>query len=118
MVDEKSETPFDSIVIAAKDADTGVPDGEPPDIEIPGHEPPEKELPPRVRSEKKLGSWTRWSLIVIVLLCLTYILAGYALVPYLFTSLLPHRLAVSTERPVTVGPGSSGPLPESSSSVM
>jgi len=110
MVDEKSETPFDSIVIAAKDADTGVPDGEPPDIEIPGHEPPEKELPPRVRSEKKLGSWARWSLIVIVLLCLTYILAGYALVPYLFTSLLPHRLAVSTERPVTVGSAEFSPF--------
>ena len=110
MVEEKPETPFDSIAIASEDADKDALETELPEIEVAEQEPVEEDSSPPQRREKRLLPWAGWLVLAIVLLCLSYILAGYALVPYLFTSLLPHKLAVSTERPVTVGSAEFSPF--------
>ena len=51
MVEEKPETPFDSIVIASEDADRDAQETELPEIAMAEHEPPEEDSPPRQRRD-------------------------------------------------------------------
>jgi hypothetical protein len=113
MVDEKPESPFDSIAISPAE-----PEKKAPVEERPGREPHTPEPggagqpppPPRRQGVKRFVSWARWPFLSLILLYLGYILAGYTLVPYLFASFLPHRLSVSIERPVTVGSAGFNPF--------
>jgi hypothetical protein len=112
MVDEKPESPFDSIAISS--AEPGKEVSEEPRASEPVEQEPAgpEEAPPSRRQQgaKRFVSWAKWPFISGILLFLVYILAGYALVPYLFASFLPHRLSVSTERPVTVGSAEFNPF--------
>ena len=118
MVDEKSESPFDSIAISSAEPEKGAPEEEQPAHEPRAEEPAElesagpEEVLPSLRQPrgKWSASWVKWPLISGILLYFIYILAGYLLVPYLFKSFLPHRLSVSTERPVTVGSAEFNPF--------
>jgi uncharacterized protein involved in outer membrane biogenesis/outer membrane protein OmpA-like peptidoglycan-associated protein len=118
MEDEKPGSPFDSIAISPAVPEKEASEEEQPVQESLMLEPVEQEPagqgepPPSPRQQGviRFVLWARWPFISLLLLYLSYILAGYTLVPYVFASFLPHKLSVSTERPVTVGSAEFNPF--------
>jgi hypothetical protein len=118
---DKQETPFGTIAIVPEpDQDQAGPVPDEPanlsvaetsdsfesaDMEAVKEAPPVRR-PPR----KRKFSWWRRPLIFLAAFYSLYVVAGYTLIPYLLRTLVPHRLSVMTERPITIGSASFNPF--------
>jgi hypothetical protein len=118
---DKQETPFDTIAIVpepgqdqagpAPDEPANLSVAEAPDsTQSADMEAVKKASPVRRPPRKRKFSWWRWPLILLAAFYFFYVVAGYTLMPYLLRTLVPHRLSVITERPITIGSASFNPF--------